>query len=148
VLSLLGVPGALVWAALTFVAALVPLLGPYLMTIPPVLVALAVNPVLALWTAIFYIVLLQLMGNFVAPLVRSSQMKLHPVSLLFSVLAMGSVFGLLGALIATPVAGIVKAFYEEFSLARQPPDEELDQRVENMLKRRTAPVDHVEKNNA
>lgn len=70
VLSMLGVPGALVWAALTFFAALVPLLGPYLMTIPPVLVALSVEPMTALWVAVFYIVTLQLAANVVAPLVR------------------------------------------------------------------------------
>lgn len=134
VLSVLGVPGALVWAALTFFAALVPLLGPYLMTIPPVLVALAVEPMTALWVAIFYIVMLQLAANVVAPLVRSSRMKLHPVSLLFSVLALGSIFGVMGALIATPVVGILKAFYEEFFGANQPPDEQSEERIENMLK--------------
>ncbi len=135
-LSLLGVPGALVWAALTFFAALVPLLGPYLMAIPPILVALAVDPMKALWVTIFYLVLVQVTGNVVAPLVRSSRMKLHPVSQLFVVLAMGSVFGVLGALIATPVTGIFKAFYEEFFLSRQPPDTRMEQRVENMMQRR------------
>ncbi len=139
VLSLLGVPGALVWAAFTFFAALVPLLGPYLMTIPPVVVALVIDPILALWVAVFYFVMLQLAANVVAPLVRSTRMHLHPVSLFFSVLAMGAIFGVLGALIAAPVAGILKAFYEEFYLARQPPDERIDQRVERMLKSKTAP---------
>lgn len=140
VLSLLGVPGALVWAAFTFFAALVPLLGPYLMTIPPVLVALVVDPILALWVAVFYFVMLQLVANVVAPLVRSSRMHLHPVSLLFSVLAMGAIFGVLGALIAAPITGILKAFYEEFYLARQPPDAQIEQRVERMLKSETSAV--------
>lgn len=40
----------------------------------------------------------------------------------------------MGALIATPVVGILKAFYEEFLGANQPPDEQSEERIENMLK--------------
>ncbi len=54
-------------------------------------------------------------------------------------LALGSVFGQLGALIDAPLAGMLKAFYEEFYLAHQPPDARLGKRVESMLKRKTAP---------
>jgi putative permease len=135
VLSLLGVPGALVWAALTFFAELVPQLGPYLMMAPPVVVALAVDPLTALWVALFYIAMMQIVGNVIAPYVRSSQMKLHPVSLLFSVLAMGSVFGILGALIATPMTGIFKAFYDEFFAESRPDDPQREKRVARMLER-------------
>lgn len=134
VLSLIGVPGALVWAAVTFFAELVPRLGPYLMAIPPAIVALAVDPMDALWVVVWYMVMNELAGDFLAPLVRSKAMELHPVSQLFMVLAMGSAFGFLGALLATPVAGIGKAFYEEFYLARQPRDEERQEaHIEDLL---------------
>lgn len=132
-LSLLGVPGALVWGALTFFAELVPQVSAYLMMIPPVLVALAVDPITALWVALFYLVMMQLAGNVLSPLVRATTMKLHPVSLLFSVLAMASVFGVLGAIIATPVAGIFKAYYDEFFAANRPEDKESDTRITRML---------------
>ncbi len=134
VLSYIGVPGALVWAAVTFFAELVPRLGPYLMAIPPAIVAFAVDPMDALWVVAWYTVMNELAGDFLAPLVRSKAMELHPVSQLFAVLAMGSAFGFLGALLATPVSGIGKAFYEEFYLARQPKDEvQQDERVDNLL---------------
>lgn len=138
-LSMLGVPGALVWAAFTLFSEMVPQVGSLLMAVPPVLVALAVDPQKALWVAVFYIVLQQVAGTFLAPIVQGSQMKLHPVSLIFSVLAMGSVFGVLGAFVSTPLAGMVKAFYEEFYLARQPRDEQQDERIENMLSQRVQP---------
>lgn len=131
-LSLLNVPGALVWGALTFFAELVPQVSAYLMMVPPVLVALAIDPLMALWVALFYLVMMQVAGNVIAPLVRSSTMKLHPVSLLFSVLAMGSVFGLLGAVIATPIAGIFKAYYDEFFAATRSNDTDKE-RVTRML---------------
>ena len=135
-LHYLGVPGALVWAALTFFAEIVPQISAYLMMVPPVLVALAVDPMMALWVAVFYLVMMQLAGNILSPVVRSSKMKLHPVSLLFSVLAMGSVFGILGALIATPMAGIFKAFYDEFFALPRAQDPQADERVARMLERR------------
>ncbi|MEN6584198.1 MAG: AI-2E family transporter [Armatimonadota bacterium] len=132
-LMLIGVPGAFVWGAFTFFAELVPRLGLYLMMIPPTIVAFAVNPWTALWVVIFYLVLTEITGDFVAPLVRGSQMNLHPVSLIFAVLAMASIFGFLGAVIATPVVGIIKAYYEELYLSRQPEDDQVDARTERML---------------
>ena len=135
-LTWMGVPGALIWGSLTFFAEMVPKLGPYLMTIPPSLVAFAVDPMDGLWVLLFYMALNELTSDFIAPMARSSQMDLHPVSLIFSVLALASVFGFLGALISTPLTGFIKAIYEEFYLARHPRDEEADERVSDMLRRR------------
>lgn len=101
--------------------------------IPPILVALALDPWMALWVFIFYQIMQAVMANVVAPVSRSSQMKIHPVSLLFAVLAMTALFGFLGAIIATPIAGFIKAYYEEFYLARQPEDTKQDKDVESML---------------
>jgi putative permease len=135
-LHLMDVPGVWVWAALAFFSELVPKIGPYLMAAPPVLVALAIDPTTALWVALFYLIMNELMGDLVMPRVRSSTMNLHPVSSLFLMLVMASAFGLPGALIATPLTAFIKAFYEEFYLARHPFDEQLDQQVELIMYRR------------
>lgn len=134
-LLVMGVPGALVWGVLTFFAELVPKLGPYLMTVPPVLVALAQDPMTALWVLLFYLAIQEIAGDVIAPRVQSQQMDLHPVSVIVAVLLLGSAFGVLGALLATPIAGYVKAFYDEFHLARQPRDADQERRVEAMLAR-------------
>lgn len=139
VLTLLGVPGAFIWGSLAFFSELVPSIGVYIMSIPPIIVAFAVDPMLGLWTAIFYIAMAQVTSYFLVPMIRSSTMDMHPVTLLFAVLALGSLYGLIGALIATPLAGMLKAFYEEFYLAQQPADPRLDERVENIIKRNTGP---------
>ncbi len=136
VLSILGVPGALVWAALAFFAELVPKIGLYLMAVPPILVALATDPIIALWVGVFYLVLNEITGDFLAPRIRSSTMDLHPVSILFIMLILASAFGLAGALIATPVAAFIKAYYEEFYLADRPQDKDIQERVNAMLHRR------------
>lgn len=115
-LSFLNVPGAWVWGALALFAELIPKIGFYIMSIPPVLVALSVNSTTAVWVIIFFLAMNEIMGDFVMPKLRSSTMNLHPVSTLFILLAMGSAFGLIGALLATPIAAIIKAYYEEFYL--------------------------------
>jgi predicted PurR-regulated permease PerM len=134
----LGIPGALVWAVFSFIADLVPRIGFYLMIIPPVLVALSVDPLKALWVALFYWGISEFLGDFVAPRIQADAMQLHPVFLLFVTLAMVKAFGLLGAVVSTPVAGFIRAYYEEFYLARQPADPALEGRVEAMLTRRDA----------
>jgi putative permease len=134
-LSWIGLPGALVWAVFTFFADLVPRLGFYLMIVPPTLVALSIDPMMALWVGLFYWGLSEILGNFVAPRIQASTMNLHAVFLLFITLAMVAAFGVLGAIIASPVAGFIKAYYEEFYLARVPKEPQIDQRVEGMLSR-------------
>jgi putative permease len=134
-LSWIGLPGALVWSVFTFVADLVPRLGFYLMILPPVLVALTIDVRMALWVALFYWGISEILGNFVAPRIQASTMNMHPVFLLFVTLAMVAAFGVLGAIIASPVAGFVKAYYEEFYLVRVPAPADLPAQVDGILAR-------------
>jgi putative permease len=134
-LTWIGLPGALVWSVFTFIADLVPRLGFYLMIVPPVLVALSIDPRMALWVLLFYWGISEILGNFVAPRIQASAMQMHAVFLLFVTLAMVAAFGLLGAIIASPVAGFLKAYYEEFYLAGVPPEPQMAARVEGILDR-------------
>ena len=138
-LRFMDIPGALVWAVLGFFSQAVPRIGFYFMAIPPTLVALSVDPLRAGWVVLFLWGLSEVLGNFVAPRVHASTMDMHPVFLLFVMLAMGAAFGVVGVLIATPVAGFVKAYYAEFYLARIPPDPRLEERVDAMLRREEPP---------
>lgn len=113
-LLFMNIPGVWIWAGVTFFAELIPRIGFYLMAIPPILIALSIDPITAMWVAIFYLALDEIMGDFVIPHIRASTMKIHPVSLLIMLLAMVTVFGLMGALIATPLTAFIKAYYEAF----------------------------------
>ncbi|MFC1223151.1 AI-2E family transporter [Pedobacter sp. BG31] len=132
-LTLMNVPGALVWAALAFFSELVPKIGFYIMAIPPTLVALSVSPATALWCLVFFLLLNELISDFLMPKLRSSTMNIHPMSSLFLLLAMGTAFGLTGALLSTPLAAIIKAYYEEFYLRQFPEDPQLDQRTNDIV---------------
>ena len=113
-LLFMNIPGVWIWAGVTFFAELIPRIGFYIMAIPPILIALSIDPMTAMWVAIFYLVLDEIMGDFVIPHIRASTMKIHPVSLLVMLLAMVTVFGVMGALIATPLTAFIKAYYETF----------------------------------
>lgn len=132
-LTLMNVPGALVWAALAFFSELIPKIGFYIMAIPPTLVALSVSPATALWCLIFFLLLNELISDFLMPKLRSSTMNIHPMSSLFLLLAMGTAFGLTGALLSTPLAAIIKAYYEEFYLRQFPEDPQLEQRTNEII---------------
>lgn len=132
-LTLMNVPGALVWAALAFFSELIPKIGFYIMAIPPTLVALSVSPATALWCLVFFLLLNELISDFLMPKLRSSTMNIHPMSSLFLLLAMGTAFGLTGALLSTPLAAIIKAYYEEFYLRQFPEDPHLEQRTNEII---------------
>lgn len=79
--------------------------------------------------------MIEVMGDVVAPMVRSREMDIHPVFLLFIFLAAAVAFGFLGALIATPMTAFVRAYYRHFYLHAQPADPKMDERVGRMLRR-------------
>lgn len=99
------------------------------MSIPPILVALAISPMTALWVTIFMLALDEIMGDLILPKLRSNTMKIHPVSILFVLLAMATVFGFMGALLATAITALIKAYYEAFYANRLPADAKLEERI-------------------
>jgi predicted PurR-regulated permease PerM len=122
-LWLLGVLGwlphgqkyALLFGAWTAVTELIPYLGPWLGAIPPLLYALVVHPLSALWVAILFLAIHQVEGHVVVPNVMGSALRLHPLLVIFGLLAGGEVYGLPGALIALPLLAAGRAVWEFFS---------------------------------
>jgi putative permease len=134
-LTMMGIPGALLWSVLAFLGAFVPRVGFYIMTVPPAIVAFGISPALALWTIIFYVIFSEILGNFIAPRIFAETMKLDAVFILFMMLAMGYAFGVIGVLISAPIAGILKAHYDQFYLRQQPSVPQLEERVQFMVER-------------
>jgi len=134
-LYFMGIPGVWVWAGVTFLAELIPRIGFYIMAVPPILIAFSISPVTALWVAIFYIALDEIIGDFIIPRIRSRTMKIHPVFILIMIVAMSAAFGVMGAFIATPLTAFIKAYYETFYKKRLK-EEKHDENIERMLYRR------------
>ena len=103
------VPLAL-WAGLT---EFIPLLGPVLGAVPAILVALVDSPTKALLVALAYLLIQQVEGNFLVPKVMERVVGLHPFLVLASVLMGGALLGILGVLLAVPVAAVADALVTE-----------------------------------
>ncbi len=100
------------WVALTEV---LPYLGPWLGAIPPALYALVVHPFSVIWVVILFLFIHQAEGHVVVPKVMGSALRLHPLLVIFGLLAGTNIDGLPGALIALPVLAVGRATWEFFS---------------------------------
>ncbi|MFT3965631.1 MAG: AI-2E family transporter [Sphingobium sp.] len=106
-LLLLGVPSALALAIIAGVMDFIPFIGPVIAAIPAILIAFSVSPATALWTVILFLIVQQIQGNVLQPMVQKKSVDLPPVVLLFAVIAMGILFGPPGILLAAPLTVVV-----------------------------------------
>ena len=83
-----------------------PVVGTYIAGALPTLIALAVDPVDALWVLGFALVYQQVENYLFAPRISARTMSLHPAVAFGSVIAGGGLFGPVGALLALPAAAV------------------------------------------
>jgi predicted PurR-regulated permease PerM len=112
------VPGAdkyaVVFGAWVAVMELIPYLGPWLGAIPPIIYALVVHPLSAVWVALLFLRIHQIEGHIVVPNVMGSALRLHPLLVIFGLLAGGELYGLPGILVALPFLAVMRAMWEFF----------------------------------
>jgi predicted PurR-regulated permease PerM len=105
---------AILFGAWVAVAELIPYLGPWLGAIPPVLYGLVVDPLSALWVVLLFLAIHQIEGHIVIPKVMGSALRLHPLLVIFGLLAGGEIYGLPGVLVALPTLAAGRAIWEFF----------------------------------
>jgi predicted PurR-regulated permease PerM len=108
-LALMHVQYALLLGALFFFLYFVPVIGPYVIEALCILAALPQGWVVMLIVAV-YITLLQgiVLGQILSPRIFSKAVGVHPIVALFAIFAGAELFGVLGALLAAPVAGVLQ----------------------------------------
>jgi len=115
VFSFLGVPFALVLAIfLGVIAELIPTIGPWIGGILPAIVALADDPKKGLYV-IIYLFVYQMIENFtLVPKISARTMKMNPAMAFGAMIAGASVAGIMGMILALPVAGIIQTSFNEY----------------------------------
>ena len=140
-LSVIGVPFALLLGVLSGLLAFIPFIGPAISVIPPILLALAQEPISALWVILAYAGVQFVEGNIVQPVVMSRAVSLHPVIIVFALLIMGTLFGFIGVLLAIPLVAALQVLVQELWIKRMnelgtdpdpPPKEEPLKMTENV----------------
>lgn len=106
-LTALGVKGAVALAVVAGLMEFVPFFGPVVSAIPAIGVALVDSPQKALWVVGLYVLIQQLEGNVITPLLLEKRLAIPPALTVVTVAALGIVFGVLGMLIAEPLLAVV-----------------------------------------
>ncbi|MHC5229787.1 AI-2E family transporter [Enterococcus sp. LJL99] len=87
---------------------IIPYVGPFIGAIPAILVGLFVSPWQALYMALSILVIQQLDGNLIKPLLMGKSLNIHPLTIILVLIAAGSVGGIIGMLICIPVYAVIK----------------------------------------
>ena len=106
---------ALLFGAWAGVMELIPYLGPWLGGAPPVLFALVTHPISALWVALLFLAIQQLEGHIVVPQVMGHSLRLHPLLVIFGLLAGAEIYGFPGILVALPLLAAGRAAWTFFA---------------------------------
>jgi len=105
---------ALLFGLWTAFIEVIPYIGPWLSAVPPVIYALLVDPVGTLWVAALFLFIYQVEGHIVVPNVMASALRLHPLLVIFGLLAGGELYGIAGVLIALPTMAGLRAVWGFF----------------------------------
>ena len=115
-LTLSGMKAPLLFGLFCGITNIIPFIGPYLGGIPAVVVAFSQNLTTGIIVLIVIVIIQFLEGNFFQPLILSKTMKLHPVTIILSLLVFGYFWGIVGMVLATPIVGAIKSilmFFDE-----------------------------------
>jgi predicted PurR-regulated permease PerM len=126
-LTIFGVKYSLVlglWAGLT---EFIPYLGPFLGAIPAVFIALTTGSfVKAILVIGWYIVIQQLENHLIVPKVMEKTVGLNPLVVIIIMLVGGKLAGMVGILLAVPLALVIKVFAEDFFALKESEENTLE----------------------
>jgi len=106
-LWIIGVPLAPLLGVIAGLLEFIPFIGPIAAAVPGVLIALTQGWNEALYAVIVYSIVQQSESHVIIPLIQRKVVELPPALIILAVIAMGMVFGFLGALVATPLTAVV-----------------------------------------
>lgn len=115
VLSLMGVEFALTLALIAGMAEFIPLIGSWIGAAPAVLVAAGQSPMLAVFTALYFLIWQTFQGYIISPRVMQQMIGVPSILILINVLLMAKLFGFVGVFLAAPVAAAIAVIVEEYS---------------------------------
>ncbi len=113
-LLFLKIPYPFVLACLAGITEAIPIIGPILAAIPAILLGLTVSPMIALKTALFYLIVQQVENHIIVPKIMGGTIHLHPVIVITGLLLAGELYGVGGMILALPVIATVRILIKHF----------------------------------
>ncbi|MFA5926965.1 MAG: AI-2E family transporter [Patescibacteria group bacterium] len=118
-LLIIGIPFALVLAVISGILELVPTIGPIIAGVLAAAVAFTESPLQALLIIVFYFAVQQLESAFIVPKVMQKAVGLSPVIVIFAFLVGAKLFGLVGAILAVPLAASISVVAQEWPTVKR-----------------------------
>lgn len=112
-LILLNIPYALPLAVIAGVMEVVPVIGPIISAIPPIIIALTISPVLGLAVAAMYFIIQQAENHLIVPQVMKRAVGLNPLVVILAIAIGSRLLGFAGALLAVPIAVVLQIIITE-----------------------------------
>lgn len=112
-LKIIGIKFALTLAVIAGILEFIPVIGPVISAIPALFIAFTQSPTLGLIVLILYVGIQQLENHILVPMVMKKTTGLSPIVIILSLLIGFQLLGVLGAILAVPVALIVSIFVDE-----------------------------------
>lgn len=112
---------AVLFAVLAGLLELLPIIGPIISAIPPLLVALTVSPQAVVAVFLLYLAIQQLENTILVPKIQGDAVQLHPSAVVFALIVGGAIAGLLGAILALPITAAARDIYRYLFRRLSPP---------------------------
>lgn len=110
--KLVGMEYALLIGLICGIFDLIPYFGPVIGAVPSVLLALTKSPGMALKVALVILIVQQIEGNLISPKLMGDSVGLHPLWVMFALLAGGEIAGFWGLLLAVPIAAVIRVLFK------------------------------------
>jgi len=124
-LTILGIKYALILALISGIFEIVPFIGPWVAAVPGVFLAFSQGSSKALMVAIMYIVIQQLENNLITPKIMGKSTGLNPLIVLIAIIIGAQLSGVMGALLAVPVALAIAIYVESLISEKKTRDNKL-----------------------
>jgi predicted PurR-regulated permease PerM len=123
--GLLGIRYGLELGLIAGLFEVMPVLGPVLGAIPPLIIVAFTDPAKTLWVLLAAVLMQQVEGYLIVPRIMDKSVGVHPMVTLLGIAAFGSLFGIPGAILAIPLAAMVQVLLNRYVLlpAASQPDQ-------------------------
>ena len=133
-ISIMDMPYPVLVSTIVGVTNIIPFFGPFIGAIPGVILILTVNPIQALYFAIFIFILQQFDGNILGPTILGQSTGLGSIWVLFSILIFGDLFGFVGMIIGVPTFAVLYYLISKY-VFKKLKEREMDKVVEDYRSR-------------
>ena len=117
-LSIMKMPNAVLVSFIVGVTNVLPYFGPFIGAVPGFILITIISPIQGLIFLVFILVLQQIDGNIIGPMILGDSIGLSAFWVVFAILFFGGIFGILGMFIGVPTFGVIYALVRECVYAK------------------------------